>query len=83
MELILLTLVIQKPGILLRKIQTELSQLMFVSLLFVNFCIKVGFVAKRWLSREMNTLEVYLLFDMSIYNTDMLIFLDETGSDLL
>ena len=42
-ELILLMLVIPKPGILFHEIQTELSELMFVSLLFVNFCFKSGF----------------------------------------
>ena len=85
-ELIILTLVIQQPGIFLREVQAELR----------NYCVDVDisticlFLRKSGLTRQKMVviaqqrdeyLRAKFKIDVSLYKPEMLVFLDETGAD--
>ena len=87
-QLLILHLVCQTPGILLREIQTSLLQILLVDVSISTICrflYKSGFTRQKLkitaLQRDEFLRQRYIL-DMSMYSPEMLIFVDETGADL-
>ena len=83
----ILHLVLEHPGIYLREIQKELSETTgadISAMSIFQFLHRVGFTRQRMryaaLQRD-EQLRSQFASDVSIYNPDMLIFLDESGSD--
>ena len=82
-----LHIVLQHPGIYLREIQTELFELTGADISCSSICrllSRVGFTRQKMkyaaLQRDMR-LRSQFVSDVSVYNHDMLIFLDESGLD--
>ena len=86
-ELILLHIVLQKPGIYLHEIQKELAETAGVdaSPSAICRCLKrVGFSRQRMklvAIQQDDGLRAQFLSDVSLYQPEMIIFIDETGSD--
>ena len=86
-KLIIMTLVIQQPGILLRELQTELCHGYGVSIgtsTICQFLHKNGFSRQRMVliaKQRDEYLRATFVMDVSCYKTDMLVFFDETGAD--
>ena len=87
LELMILHSVLSSPGVYLREIQNELWEITGaeVSASYIcGFLHRVGFSRQRIryvaLQRD-NRLRSQFISDISIYSQDMLIFLDESGSD--
>ena len=87
LELTVLHIVLQHPGIYLREIQTELFELTGAAISYSSICrllSRVGFTRQKMkyaaLQRDMR-LRSQFVSDVSVYNHDMLIFLDESGLD--
>ena len=86
-QLLILHLVMQKPGIYLREIQNELSTTLLVQVdvgTICRFLHNSGFTRQKLkivaLQRD-EFLRQQFIVDVSVYNTDMLVFIDETGAD--
>ena len=86
-QLFILNIVLQKPGIYLHEIQKELQTtlLMEVSLsTLCKFLSKSGFTHKRLRTvalQQDKALREQFSSEVSVYDTDMFVFVDETGSD--
>ena len=86
-ELILLTIVIQKPGILLRELKAELhtDYRVDISLSTIcNFLHKSGFNHQKMVlvaKQRDNYLRSVFIHDTALYKTEMFVFLDETRAD--
>ncbi len=86
-ELIILTLVIQRPGILLREVQIELLRDYGVNVglsTICHFLHKSGFTHQRMVlvaKQRDEYLRTTFTIDVSVYQPEMLVFLDETGAD--
>ncbi len=87
LELTILHLVLGQPGIYLREIQAELLEATGADVSATSICrflSRTGFTRQRMkyaaLQRD-KQLRSQFVSDVSIYNPDMLIFLDESGSD--
>ena len=87
MQLIILQLVLDRPGILLREIQVEVKEVTGVDLAESTIC---QFLHTQNFSRQKmritatqrdEALRALFASELSIYNADMFIFLDETGTD--
>ncbi len=79
--------VLMRPGILLREIPTELLEVTGADVSLATLCRflhKTGFTRQKLrlvaLQRD-DFLWSQFVSDVSVYNKDMLVFLDETGSD--
>ena len=86
-ELVLLHIVLQKPGIYLHEIKKELAEAtgVDVSASAICRCLKrVGYSRQRMklvaIQRD-DGLRAQFVSDVSLYEPEMLIFIDETGSD--
>ena len=86
-ELVLLHIVLQKPGIYLYEIRKELIEATGVDVSTSAICRclkKVGFSRQRMkliaIQRD-DSLRAQFVSDVSLYEPEMLIFVDETGSD--
>ena len=86
-ELILLTLVVERPGILLRELQAKLHQIYEIDISLATIC---QFLRKSGFSRQKMTIiakqrdedvRAQFALDVSVYTPEMFIFLDETGAD--
>ena len=87
LELMIVHLVLMRPGIFLREIQTELLEETGADITLSTICRflqRIGFTRQKMrltaLQRD-QFLRLQFVSDVSIYDPDMLIFLDETGSD--
>ena len=86
-ELIVLHYVISNPGIYLQQIQGHLNETIGVDITpsaICRFLHKVGFSRQKlkMVARQRDEdLRAQFVSDVSIYTPDMLVFLDETGSD--
>lgn len=87
LELMIVHLVLKRPGIYLHEIATELLETTGASLSLSTICRflkKMGFTRQRLrlaaLQRD-DFLRSQFALEVSIYTQDMFIFLDETGSD--
>ena len=87
MQLIILQLVLDRPGILLREIQAEVKEVAGMDLAESTIC---QFLHTQNFSRQKmritatqrdEALRAVFASELSIYNADMFIFLDETGTD--
>ena len=86
-QILILTLILNKPGIYLHEIQMELVDLLELEVnisticrfLHANGCTrqKLSIVA----SQRDHALRQQYISDVSVYHPDMFIFLDETGAD--
>jgi transposase len=86
-QLLILNLVVQRPGIYLREIQKELVDFLMLHVSVSTICKflhKNGFTHQRLrntaLQQDAFLRQQYIL-DMSVYSPDMLVFVDETGAD--
>ena len=86
-ELVLLHIVLQKPGIYLDEIRNELAEAtgIHISASAICRCLKrVGYSRQRMklvaIQRD-DGLRAQFVSDVSLYEPEMLIFIDETGSD--
>ena len=87
-QLFILNLVLDQPGILLREIQSlllsELQLKVCLSTIY-RFLHKAGFTRQKLLlyaAQRSEFLRMKYTSEMSIYNTEMMIFVDETGTDM-
>ncbi len=85
-KLIILTLVIQRPGILLRELQEQLSEYgVNVGLSTIcEFLHKSGFTHQKLVliaKQRDEQIRAVFAMDVSVYTPEMLVFLDETGAD--
>ncbi len=85
-ELVIMTLVIQQPGILLRELQAELSDYgVNIGLSTIcHFLHKSGFSHQKMVliaKQRDEYLRTVFTVDVSLYKPEMLVFLDETGAD--
>ena len=86
-KLFILQLVLEKPRITLREIQEQLLHTLLIAIDIANICRvlqqsgftkqKLQITALQWNEH----LRQCYIEEVSIYNPDMLIFLDETGAD--
>jgi len=86
-QLLILHLVMEKPGITLHEIQEELLGLLLIKIDASNICRFIqqsGFTRQRLritaLQKDELLRQQYIM-EVSTYNPEMLIFLDETGAD--
>ena len=86
-ELVLLHIVLEKPGIYLREIQVELDERVGVNVSAPAICRhlkKIGYTRQRMklvaIQRD-ECLQAQFASDVSVYEQEMFFFLDETGSD--
>ena len=86
-QLLIMNLVIERPGIYLRELQDELRSMLEVEVSLSAIC---KFVHQNGLTRQRlvatatqrdELLREQFISDVSIYNQDMLVFIDETGAD--
>ena len=86
-QLLILQLIVERPGIYLREIRKELRDFMGIEVQESTIC---KYLQKNCITRQkMRTIalqrDVFLrqqfINDVSVYNSDMFIFLDETGAD--
>ena len=83
----ILHLVLQQPGIYLREIQNELNLQLGVDISASALCVflhKAGFTRQRlqlYAIQRDEVLRVQFAEDVSLYSREMLIFIDETGTD--
>ena len=85
-EHILLTFVIQQPGIKLKELQEKLKEyeIHVSSSTICNFLHKSGFSYQKMtlIARQRNEQSRTIFAnDVSVYNPEMLVFVDETGAD--
>lgn len=86
-ELLIIQLIIERPGIRLNEIQKELLDVLLVDVAESTICRflhKSGFTCQRLkivaAQRSLFSRQLYIS-DMSLYSPEMLIFVDETGAD--
>ena len=85
-ELIILNMVLQKPGVYLREIQEELSRVYGVDVHESTLCMflkKSGFTRQKMkivAARQVKRLREMFTVDVRLYNPTMLVFVDETGN---
>jgi len=86
-QLLILQLVIQRPGIYLHEIQRELENLLLYSISLPTICRFLhvsGFTRQKLrnvaLQQDAFLREKYRA-DVSVYSPDMFVFIDETGTD--
>lgn len=86
-EFLILELVAEKPGIYLRELQTEVYKASGTQISFSTICTflhKNGFThckLSRTSGQQSDFLRCHFMEDVSIFNIDMLVFIDESGSD--
>ena len=86
-QFLILQLVIERPGIFLHEIQTEVEHVLKLKLGLSTICqflYEQGFSRQRiqLVARQRDEmLREIFASEVTIYNSDMLIFLDETGCD--
>ena len=86
-QLLVLHLAIERPGIKLQEIQEELLNLLLVDIHVSNICRflhQSGFTRQKLriaATQRDEVLRQQYITEVSIYNSEMLIFLDETGAD--
>ena len=86
-QLLVLHLAIERPGIKLQEIQEELLNLLLVDIHVSNICRflhQSGFKRQKLripAAQRDEVLRQQYITEVSIYNSEMLIFLDETGAD--
>ena len=80
-------LVLERPGIHLNEIKSEILQTLFIDISLSTICkflSKNGFSRQKLyttaLQQDQFQRQLYIL-DVSLYSTDMFIFVDETGAD--
>ena len=87
-QLQILQLVIENPGIYLHQVQEQLQQLLQleISTATICRCLKVNGFTRQKLCitaiQQDECLRQQYVQDMSVYSPDMLVFIDETGADL-
>ena len=80
-------LIINNPGILLREVQKELDDVLFLKIsisTIYRFLHKNGFTKQKLQLCALQSSEILrqqFIVDVSVYTTDMLVFIDETGTD--
>ena len=80
-------LIINNPGILLREVQKELDDVLFLKIsisTIYRFLHKNGFTKQKLQLCALQRSEILrqqFIVDVSVYTTDMLVFIDETGTD--
>ena len=86
-QLLILHLVLERPGIYLNEIKSEILQTLFIDISLSTICkilSKNGFSCQKLyttaLQQDQFQRQLYIL-DVSLYSTDMFIFVDETGAD--
>ena len=86
-EMMILHLVLRRPGIYLHEIARELEETLGAELALSTICMflkKCGFTRQKLrisaLQRD-SFLRLQFTSEVSLYDRDMMIFLDETGSD--
>ena len=86
-QLLVLHLVINKPGIFLREVQSELFEVLMLEVdtsTICRFLHNSGFTRQKLrlvaLQRD-KFLRQKIMLDVSVYQPDMFVFLDETGAD--
>ena len=86
-QLLVLHLAMERPGIKLQEIQEELLNLLLVNIHISNICRSLhqsGFTRQKLRIAAMQRdefLRQQYISEVSIYSSEMLIFLDETGAD--
>ena len=86
-QLFVLNTVIQKPGIYLHEIQKELQESLLMTVSVPTLCKFLhtsGFTHKRLRNvalQQDKMLREHYSSEVSVYTTDMFVFVDETGSD--
>ena len=86
-EFFILHLVMDRPGIYLREVRIELLHELGIDVTESAICVylhKAGFTRQRlrvYAVQRDDDLRAKFASDVSLYNLDMLIFLDETGTD--
>ena len=86
-QLFILNLVVSNPGIYLREIQAELSEMLMMNISLSSICKllhKSGFTHQKLhcvaLQQDIPLREQFTI-DVSHYSPDMFVFIDETGAD--
>lgn len=86
-QLLIYHLVVQRPGIYLHEIQSELLNVLLVDVSIATICRflhESGFTRQRLkhvaLQQDALLRELYVS-DVSLFSTDMFVFVDETGTD--
>ena len=86
-QLLILHIVLKKPGILLCEIQREIEEVLLVSVSLSTICkfiYQSGFTRQRLrnvaLQQDAFQREQYIS-DVSVYTPEMFVFVDETGTD--
>ena len=86
-QLLILHLIVQKPGIYLRKIQEEVLNTLMIEVdigTICRFLYQSGFTHQKLClvaTQRDEFVRQNFIQDVSVYDPDMLIFLDETGAD--
>ncbi len=86
-EQLIFQLVLDRPGILLREIQSELDSQLYLDVSVSGICRFLhanGFTHQRLQTcalQRNECLRQQYITDMSVYSPEMLIFVDETGTD--
>lgn len=86
-EYFIMELVAEKPGIYLREIQDEVCKMTGTDIstsTIWNFLHKNGFTHRklnRVASQRSDVLRSQFMLDMSLFSSEMLVFLDESGTD--
>lgn len=86
-QLLVLHLVLEKPGILLSELQSELSSVLMLNVdtsTICRFLHASGFTRQklRYVAIQRDEfLRQKFIVDMSVYSPEMLVFLDESGAD--
>ena len=87
-QLIILNMVLQKPGAYLREIQEELGCVYGVDVhesMLCKFLKKSGFTRQKMkmvAARQDRNLREMFTVDVRLYDPSMLVFVDETGTDM-
>ena len=86
-QFVVLSLVVSNPGIYIREIQRELNDVLMLDVsasTIYNFLHQSGFTHQRLRSvalQQDQLLREKFAVDISLYSTDMYVFIDETGAD--
>lgn len=86
-QLLILYVVTSRPGICLEEIKDEIEKVLFVNIsvsTICNYLHENGFTRQRLCTVALQRdafLRHQFTSDMSVYSSDMLIFIDETGAD--
>ena len=86
-QMFVLNLVLEKPGIYLHEVQRELEESLLLDISLSTLCTflhKSGFTHKKLRTvalQQDHILREQFSTEVSVYNTEMFVFVDETGSD--